>query len=128
MSNVYGKELLDLIKAEELEEKNRQLREEAERKRQLLELEKRQKMQHASISSTSSSGKQAMSRDESAKMSNKIGVKKTVPPPLVPHTVLDPASQRPAFLTITEPFQSYRKFILTRKCASDMFNIRSFKM
>lgn len=94
MSNVYGKDLLDLIKTEELEEKNRLLREETERKKKLLELEKQKKRQHPLDKK-----KERSNSSEEAVLKAKIPKKILVDP------------QRPAFLTITEPFQSYRNYL-----------------
>ena len=73
MSKIYGQEFLNRIKSEEMEERNRRAREEAEQRRKQLELKKQAPQPH-----------------ESRKRNLKSNEK------------------RPPFMTISEPFQSYR--------------------
>ena len=73
LSKVYGPELLNRIKSEEIEERNRRARQEADERKRQLELKKQQQKNESTRKTTTS----------------------------------DP-TKRPAFLTIQEPFQSYR--------------------
>lgn len=97
LGKIYGKSLLDQIKSEQQEEKNRILKEEMQRKKQI-ELEKNQKRAQAKLV-----------KNVQNKNNQKQKPKPTEPVPgivkPVPKIALD--LQRPAF--ISTPFQSYRK-------------------
>lgn len=90
--------MLNRLRAEELEERQRMAREEAENRKKQLEAEKLKK-QHQS---------RLVSKD-----TVKIGSQKPITKISEKKISIDP--KRPAFMTITEPFQSYRNFILMRQ-------------
>lgn len=83
MAKVYGQDFLTRIKNEELEERNKRAREEAEQRRKQLELRKQQKGQ------------------TQERESRKPGVKLSAD---------SQTAKRPPFMVISEPFNSYRKF------------------
>jgi hypothetical protein len=97
MDKIYGKSLLEQIKVEKLEEKNRLIKEEIERKKQL-EMEKERKKQQARMLANLSN------KNKNEKQS---GLKQ----PIIQSEHVRPLDitvdmQRPAFVTV--PFRPYR--------------------
>ena len=100
LDKVYGKGLLEQIKAEKLEEKNRRLREEIERKKQL-EFEKEKRKQQTRLVTN-------MTTNSKSKKNVKTPVQQIVANQRQEYLVLDPQGSggRPAFVTL--PLKPYR--------------------
>jgi hypothetical protein len=99
LSKIYGKSLLDQIRVEKLEEKNRLLKEESERKKQL-EIEKEKRKHQSRLV-------QNLSNKSSTKLSSNINVQHKQDDLNTKKNFSLENLQRPAFMTT--PFMSYRK-------------------
>jgi hypothetical protein len=99
MDKVYGKSLLEQIKSEKLEEKNRLLKEEMERKKQI-EADREKKKQQARMVANVVSNKGKVDKSEKP-----VELKHLSQPVKPLDLTVD--MQRPAF--VTAPFAAYRK-------------------